>query len=283
MKTVRTLIRVVATLSVALAASAPSATSWAATPAHSSGGGITRAGHGLASLGDSVAAGYFAGPADHTDYATECGRTTSAYGYQVGRITGRTVRVLACAGATSAVGLLGPQGPVPAQLEQLRALSSRPSAVTLTIGANDVQQGYFLGLCLSPDIDCATDANTEAFHGLLHTVAAPNLKRALAELVETQHIRRVLLTGYYDPFGSLAPQLGLQPGEIDWYRARLGELNGMLRAQASSTRHVTFVSLGSLDAAKGDIQVDPTRQGFIHPTERGQRKIAAVVAQRLCR
>jgi len=260
-----------------------------ATPAATSAGGAppvadTRvAKDTVAFLGDSVAAGVGAGPLDGTPYASDCDRTTSAYGYRVADLLGSTAVVLACTDATSQDGLLGPEGPVPAQLAQLRALPRRPAAVVVTIGANDVQYAQFFRNCLDPDPahDCATAANTQRFKQLLSRVAAPGLRQVLNELVDRRRRQTVVLTGLYDPFGPLAgPVFHLQPDEIDWYRARLAELNRMLAEQARHL-HIGFVPLTSLTAERGDIDVDPAARGFLHPTDQGQRVIAALVAARI--
>jgi lysophospholipase L1-like esterase len=245
---------------------------------------------GLVFLGDSSAAGVGAGPADNTRYATECDRTTSAYGYKVGVIKAVPVTVLACTGATSADGLIGPQtaglsdphGRVPAQLDQLKALP-HPAGVALTIGANDIHYSVFLSRCADPDPthNCASTANTKEFHHLLDHVAEPNLRRVLGELIHQQRNHNVVLTGYYDPFGATAgPLFHLEPDEISWYRARLGEVNAMIQREATRF-HVTFVPLATLNAAAGDVDIDPTTRGFLHPTDQGQAKIAALVAPRL--
>jgi lysophospholipase L1-like esterase len=247
--------------------------------AHDGGGGHRHRGDRevVVSLGDSVAAGYGGATVDKTANAAPCGRTTSAYGYQVAARTGRTVKVLACSGATAAVGLLAAQGSVPAQLDQVAVGTP---VVILTIGANDVHQGDLLAACLSPTNDCATAVNTTAFNAAL-AQTQPLIAKALSALIDQKHVGRVVLTGYYDPFGRMAGKLGLQRDEIAWYRERIADLNGMLRLQTRHMPQVTFVSLRSLDAAVGDIQLDSKKAGVLHPTAQGQHKIAELVAAAL--
>jgi lysophospholipase L1-like esterase len=283
-----------------LAAASPSPATSASAAALDQGTGSARSAversaskpdsKGLVFLGDSAAAGVGAGSADTTRYATACDRTTSAYGYKVGVIRAVPVTVLACTGATSAGGLIGPQtaglsdpnGRVPAQLDQLKALP-HPAGVALTVGANDIHYSVFLSGCADPDPthDCATTANTRKFHHLLYDVAEPNLRSVLVELIFKQRNHNVVLTGYYDPFGAAAAsQFHLQPDEIVWYRARLGETNAMIQRE-SRQFHIKFVSLATLNVATGDVDVDPSTRGFLHPTDHGQAKIAGLVAARL--
>lgn len=232
----------------------------------------------LVGFGDSVAAGFRASTdVSGSPYAEDCQRTGAAYPNKVGTQLGLMTANLACSGATTTAGLNGPQPldyrVVPAQLKQARALS-HISLATITTLANDVRWSYWLEKCLDPTNNCATAANTAAFRLLLAKGGA-GLAKSLRSIVFGLRVDRTALTGYYDPMGSLAgPVFGLTPDEISWYRARLADLNHLLKAEARIFPRVRFVPV-SLDAAAGDVilQLD----GIFHPAEQGQAKLAAAI------
>ncbi len=236
------------------------------------------------SIGDSVAAGYGAGPFATSPYAVPCERTTVAHNAVIASNTGLVGTNLSCTGASAAVGLLGKQTrngvEMPRQLVQLALLQQRPTLMTLSIGANDVNYTDFLGLCLLPNTPenpgCDTPANTAAFNALL-TAAKPKINASVA-LMKLKNPKHFAITGYYDPFGATAPLFGLSPAEIAWYQARTADVNNAL-AQIATDRNVTFVSTSSLNAAAGDVILgDPlTTYGFAHPSPQGQAKIADLV------
>lgn len=226
-------------------------------------------------FGDSVAAGYQAGPLASTPYAEACARTTVGYPDLIGATLGYSTYNLACSGATAAAGLNGPQttasGVVPAQLEQASSLP-RAKLATVTIGANDVRWSYWLSQCIYAN--CATTANTSAFRGLL-AIANVGILDALYQMVGPLGVHQVLLTGYYDPMGALAgPVFGLTPVEITWYRARLADVNNVLRSDATLLAHVQYAAV-ALDDPINDVQLSGA--GIFHPTLQGQQKLATQV------
>jgi lysophospholipase L1-like esterase len=235
-------------------------------------------------LGDSVAAGYGAGAIATSPNATPCGRTVAAYPTLAATALGQTSYNLACAGATTANGLITDQTrngvTVPSQIKQLYKLRVRPTYVTVTIGANDVRWNDYLAMCLQPNTTaspgCDTAQNTADFTALLD-VATPQIYAALAAINLTD-AKKVAVTGYYDPFGATAPLFGLSAGEITWYRDRVAQLNTRLQ-QIAAWAHDSYVDVTSLNAATGDIILgDPlTTYAFAHPTALGQQKIANLV------
>lgn len=236
------------------------------------------------SLGDSVAAGYGAGPIASSPFATPCERTTAAYNDVIAANTGLTGYNLSCTGASAADGLLGKQTrngvEMPRQLGQLLVLQQRPTLMTLSIGANDVNYSDFLGLCLLPNTPenpgCDTPQNTAAFNALL-AAAKPRINLSVA-LMKVKNPKHFAITGYYDPFGATAPLFGLSPGEIAWYQARTADVNNVL-IEIAAERGVTYIDTSSLNAALGDVILgDPlTTYGFAHPSPQGQNKIANLV------
>lgn len=232
-------------------------------------------------LGDSVAAGYGAGPLATSPFATPCERTTAAYPDVITAAKNFQERNLSCTGATAAAGLNGPQTrngvTMPSQISQLNLLKKKPELVSLTIGANDVHWFDFMAACLGGPTDCDTPANTAAFTSFLNA-STPQISNAV-QAIKNRAPKRVAMTGYYDPFGPLAgPVFGLTAGEITWYRDRIAQLNTALQGIATS-KGVTFVDVTSLNAAGGDVILgDPlTTYGFAHPSPAGQNKIATLV------
>lgn len=232
-------------------------------------------------LGDSVAAGYGAGPIANSPFATPCERTTAAYPDVIATAKNYQESNLSCAGATAAVGLNGPQTrngvTMPSQISQLNNLKQKPELVSITIGANDVHWFDFMAACLGGPTDCDSATNTAAFTSFLNA-ATPQISSAV-QAVKARTPERVALTGYYDPFGPLAgPVFGLTPGEITWYRDRISQLNTALKGVATSNG-VKFVDTTSLSAAGGDVILgNPlTTYGFAHPSPAGQTKIATLM------
>ena len=238
----------------------------------------------LVGFGDSVAAGFRASSSlADSPYALECQRTDEAYPTTVGLELGLRTFNVACSGATVPAGLNGPQpttvSTVPAQLTQARALPHITLA-TITILANDVRWSYWIGKCIDQTTNCATPANTAAFRRLL-AKGGLGLAKSLRSIVFGLRADHTALTGYYDPMGPLAgPIFGLTPDEIVWYRARLADLNKLLRAEARLFPRVSYVPV-SLDAAAGDVILKPDDSagsyGIFHPTDQGQSKIANAV------
>lgn len=254
---------------------------FASTTASATGGSYRQ---NVYSLGDSVAAGFGAGPIASSPFATPCERTTAAHNDVISANTGLSGTNLSCSGATALQGLLGKQTrngeTIPRQLAQLFFLQQRPTLMTLSIGANDVNYVDFLGLCLLPNTPenpgCDTPENTAVFNALL-TAAKPKINLSVA-LMKFKKPKHFAITGYYDPFGATAPAFGLSAGEIAWYQARTADVNAVL-ADIASDRGVTYIDTSSLDGAAGDVILgNPlTTYGFAHPTPQGQSKIADLI------
>lgn len=232
-------------------------------------------------VGDSVAAGYGAGAIAGSPFAVPCERTTAAYPDVVAATSNLEGFNLACTGATTTAGLNGPQTrngvTVPSQISQLGDLKKKPTIVTVTIGANDVHWFDFMAACLVLPADCDTPQNTAAF-----TVFLDAAKPQIATALQAIHARKplyVAVTGYYDPFGALAPLFGFTPGEVTWYRDRITQLNAALQ-EVAVANNARYVDIMSLNALTGDVILgnDPLNTlGFAHPSSLGQNKIAGLI------
>lgn len=241
-------------------------------------------------FGDSVPAGYSASPTlDDSPNAAPCARSNINYPRLAEPSLGLPVYNLACSGATVPAGLTGPQtvsygNPVQtvtissqiAQAKSLKLAGKRIRLATVTIGANDLGWSAWLGLCVNPTTNCATDANTAAFNAQLAKMNKELLK-ALQQLCDLD-INKILLTGYYDPMGSLAgTAYPLTSAEVTWYQARLKSVNDLLYKDTKQFSHTRFLRFDNvLNAAAGDV-IPLTLPGGGHPTDPGQRKLAAAL------
>lgn len=239
--------------------------------AASTGGAAPRV---LLGFGDSVAGGYGLPLSDPpTPYSEACARSDSSYVNLAAAALERVRSVnYACAGAVTTNVFLKAQstsdGSVPVQLKQ--ALSGpRPTYTVTTVGANDVEWSTFLVECL--ESVCATDANTAQFKvllakarlGLLATVAGEELLRP----------RRVILTGYYDPFEGDPTAFGLGTAETSWYQARLADVNAAIQDTVRLFPNATYMPVSLIPTDTPLVQV-PGDPGPFHPTAAGQRVIA---------
>jgi hypothetical protein len=168
-----------------------------------------------------------------------------------------------------------------------------PDVVLLTVGADDVHFGNWIGACYDPTKpDCDTAANTEELDRQLngwddggghHNGQKDNLLLVLSELNIWAGVHgktlRVLVTGYYDPYPASVtsscvdtgagilqgtwPGVGLKDGEMAWIKNGLLELNGNIStevayAQSNMTSlDVSYVSLANAMAGHEYCTADP--------------------------
>jgi lysophospholipase L1-like esterase len=166
--------------------------------------GPRRVGIDVVVIGDSTAAGIGNSPLPRPTRAdTACQRSSDAYAAAIRSISGRSTLNLACSSATISAGLLGPQRvggvTLPAQVGALRAVES-PSAVVVSVGANDVGWSDFLRYCYGLP-RCDDEASDRLFLSRLDAfkVQYAQLLQQLSDLPGSPH---VIVTTYYDPFGS---------------------------------------------------------------------------------
>jgi lysophospholipase L1-like esterase len=258
-------------------------------------------------LGDSTAAGVGnAPPVDPTALDTTCGRSRDAYASVLQSATGLRVVNLACSSATLAQGVLGPQNEgattIPPQLGVLKSLTSA-RAVVLSIGANDVGWSDFLQYCYGLP-RCDDQASQRLFENRLDTFRL-QYAQLLQQLSDLPQHPKVIVTGYYDPFGDtfgcpalrdphaptvLSPGYGFgaDPGQdnqkqkitekIEPLRSHLALLNEILAKGAAAFGYVTVVPSFTGHALCSDqpwVQALSERYPF-HPNAAGELAIAAV-------
>lgn len=166
--------------------------------------GPQRADVQVAVIGDSTAAGVGNAPLlDPTDQDLACQRSRDAYAEVLQAATGLRVSNLACASASISDGLLTPQAgrrPVtpPPQVGVLKSLSSLESVI-VSIGANDIGWADFLKYCYGLR-RCDDQVSERLMQNRLDTFGL-QYAQLLQQLADLPTRPRVIVTGYYDPFG----------------------------------------------------------------------------------
>ncbi|MEU7033572.1 SGNH/GDSL hydrolase family protein [Streptomyces sp. NPDC046237] len=242
----------------------------------------------LVVLGDSTAAGSGNGPLeDATAEDRACRRSSDAFSEYIERLRDRRVLNLACAGATIREGLLGARTvggtTVPPQLSELRR-APEASAVTVSIGANDVRWAALTRLCTTQP-RCG-DRATDTFFDAQLARFSLDYRELLRHLAAIPGSPRVVVTEYYDPFGERADCLreeGITTDKARVLRSYLTELNTVLREGAEaagfSTARPDFTGHG-LCSSQPYVR-GPAEQAPLHPTATGQLAIALAVQRAL--
>jgi len=231
-------------------------------------------------LGDSVAAGV--GLKTDSD-SSACDRTNESYPNLVAQQMNFKLYSLACSGATMNSGILGKQDVnqlmVSSQLDQLFKLS-KPSLITITIGANDIDWTSIIGKCYTSV--CGSAEDTTAVNQKLATLAT-DLKSALSQI--QSHYKNdppnVVVTGYHQVFPASVnncPDLtGIDHSELSWGRDQQTSLNKTINSSVASFNFVKFANIDF----KGHELCTPDSwvQGIsdkdpYHPTEDGQAAFA---------
>lgn len=241
-------------------------------------------------LGDSVAAGLgLPSVANANAEDATCGRSSQAYGYEVGRQLGRQTTLIACSGATAG-DLLTQQrvnGNNPQAQISAAYAGGTPSLISITAGANDMKWQTFIGKCYTATCGTNTDTNVSdaalvLMRGKL-TAALESIKlRAVAGNVQPP---TVVVTGYYTPVSAACttnPAFGsrITAAEVEWLNGRVAKLNDSI---AKTAANYSFVRFAPVDFTGHDLcSADPWIQGLtakapIHPTAAGQQAIAQAV------
>jgi lysophospholipase L1-like esterase len=166
--------------------------------------GPTRADAEVVVIGDSTAAGIGNAPlAKPTAQDKACQRSSDAYAYSLQSVAGVTVLNLACSSATASEGLLGQQVAggltLPPQVGVLQSVQSA-SVVVVSVGANDVGWSDFLQYCYGLP-RCDDEASDRLFRSRLDAFKI-QYAQLLQQLSDLPAHPRVIVTKYYDPFGS---------------------------------------------------------------------------------
>ena len=235
-------------------------------------------------LGDSVAAGL--GLKTYSD-ASACDRTNEAYPHSVASKLNYSLTSIACSGASTSAGLIGPQvvneRSISSQQSQLFALP-KPKLITATIGVNDTGWTTLLTKCYTGT--CGTPADTELVTTRLASMSV-NLKSFLDAVAGHYGSTppRVVLTGYHQIFPATVPSgcttlSSLDPAEITWARAQQTRLNAAIQTVISRYSFAKFapVDFTGHELCTTDSWVqDAEASAPFHPNEAGQPAFANAI------
>ncbi len=232
-----------------------------------------------AALGDSVAAGAglpLASNASMNDQ--QCDRSPSGYPNLIAAQTGLQFINASCSGAK--VGDLFTDqnvtgGEVQPQLDTAFA-GGIPKLLTITAGANDAHWADFVRACYSTT--CGTSSYNYVASAYISAMKA-KWYIAFSTIQARSHGNppKVIVTGYYYPFGPDCVSPQLTAAELDWLNSEWRGLNLAIQEVAS---HYSFVKYVPIDFSRHDVcSADPWVQGPggiapLHPTVKGQQVIA---------
>ncbi len=243
-----------------------------------------------AALGDSVAAGD--GLAKYVD-ASACDRTTTSYPELIAKQAHYDLQFIACSGASSQVGILEGQEvnklTLEPQIKQLTTLATKPTLITMTIGANDMSWLQIFGACYTAT--CGTPAETALVSTRLAGLKT-NLTNAF-DTLQNDYTKsngtppKVMITGYYQPFAatvqSCSEMKDFDANELAWARSKVDDLNTTIKDVANNYSFATYVpvdftghELCTEDAWVQDFQA----KAAFHPTDDGQQAIAKAIIAR---
>jgi lysophospholipase L1-like esterase len=233
-------------------------------------------------LGDSVAAGV--GLKTDSD-SSACDRTNQAYPNLVASALNYKLANLACSGATLPAGVLGQQDvnqlKAKPQLDQLFA-RTKPSLITMTIGANDAGWTAVFAKCYTGT--CGTADDTAGVKQRLAVMGA-NLQKALAQIQQHygSNMPQIVVTGYHQVFPASLPAAGctdltgIDANELAWGRQQQAAINDTVQNAVKSFAVAKYVAVDfsghELCAADPWVQGLGDKQPY-HPTEAGQAAFA---------
>ena len=248
-------------------------------------------------LGDSVAAGLgLAALPNPAGFDTVCGRSSQAYGYEVGRQLGLPTELIACSGATAG-DLNTAQGidnsPNPSSQISTAFAGGTPRLISITAGANDLRWNELLKACVATT--CGSKSHSALVDGAIvlmkgkYRVALENIK--LRSSVANSATPKVIMTGYYHPVSAACANMPALKGrlthaELVWINGMVDKINHNLNALATSAAYKDFarfapVNFTGHDLCSGDswIQGLENPKTAVHPTAAGQQAIAKSVVQ----
>jgi lysophospholipase L1-like esterase len=246
-------------------------------------------------LGDSYVSGPLI-PTQRTDPAG-CLRSTANYPSRVApRLSTTRFVDVSCSGAYT-TDLFHAQGVGGGQVNppQLNALDRRTRVVTLGIGGNDIHVTSVVANCLGATAGsggCRAVYTAGGIDELRRRIAAlaPNLDRALAEIKRRAPRASVFVVGYPTVFPATGdgchPTVPILPGDVDYLRGVLADLNAVLRDRATATG-ATYVDVATPSIGHDLCQAPERRwiEGLspaapaapFHPNAAGMRATADVV------
>jgi hypothetical protein len=232
-------------------------------------------------LGDSTAAGAGLLPMARPSAADRgCGRSSESYAQDIAAANAWKAVNLACDSATIRQGLLGPQQrsgiQLPAQIAAAGQIKDA-SVVIVSVGADDLQWSTILAYC-AVESHCDNRATAAYFQQKLADFSTTYLQ-LLIQLASLPGHPRVIINGYYDPFGydiGCVIGHGLTAAKIRILNTWLTALNQVLAKGAAQSG---FLSAQPSFSGHQLCSPQPYVQGLgaaapFHPTALGQLAIA---------
>lgn len=231
-------------------------------------------------IGDSTAAGIGNPPLrSPTRDDTACERTSGSFAVALGRASDWQVTNLACSSATIRAGVLGRQERGGQQLppQLTAALDAAPSALIISVGANDVGWSHMIGLCAALP-DCGGKASEAYFEQKLESFARDYLV-LLTRLRALPDPPKVIVNTYYDPLPDdtdCVADLGITGDKVTLLHGWLDKMNTVLEEGAAAA---SFPTARPSFAGHGLCSPDPFVQSMkgnapLHPTTAGGLAIA---------
>jgi lysophospholipase L1-like esterase len=202
-----------------------------------------------------------------------------------GLMPGTTVQLLACSGATTKA-LTGPFKNQPAQADQLRALGTAPTVVTITIGGNDAGFGSTIASCFL--WRCFWDGRDDRVRAVVDDQLPGLLQTSYAAVRAAAPNARIVVVGYPKIFPQRTS--AACPWMNSTERSQLASLNGDLNRvirRAASKADLEYISadnaLRGHEMCTSEPWVYPVTistagsRDSAHPTPAGEQAIAKVV------
>jgi lysophospholipase L1-like esterase len=206
---------------------------------------------------------------------------------------------VSCSGATIA-DLFAPQEvqPGPANAPQLDALDRQTKVVTLGIGGNDIGFTDIVincGTSLPTDPGCKGDYVHDGRDELSEAIAAtaPRIDRSLQEIRRRAPRAKVFVVGYPTVLPATGsgcyPLVPVLPSDVPYLRAKVAELNAMLRARATAAG-ATYIDIATVSVGHDFCQplakwveglVPVGAAAPVHPNAAGMAGWAPTVAARI--
>lgn len=241
-----------------------------------------------AALGDSIAAG--AGLPLMTGASNEdkaCARSDAAYPHLLAQYLHATLSHIACSGATVS-DLYGSQTAQGLNLTpQIDAAfaGGKPDAITLTIGANDLNWSQVISQCYATT--CGTSWTQNAALAVARGYLRIKLAAALFDIEQKSNFQppKVIVASYFAPFSTSAPACvdtqGVTASEMQWVNGQEAKLDQAIESVSDLFGDMTTyvpVNFSGHELCTADPWIQGLRAAApFHPTIAGQAAIAKAV------
>jgi lysophospholipase L1-like esterase len=247
-------------------------------------------GRTLAALGDSYSSGEGNPNFDQDSIKDKCHRSSKAWPRLIGQADPQILLVshVACSGAKIDALTSRFKGE-PAQLDDLRSLTSAPTFVTITIGGNDVGFASILADCFTSL--CSDDGRLDQAQSYIKNQLPALLANAYTSIKAASPQSQVVIVGYPRLFPKKKSNVTNCGWLNDAERTGLNNLASQFdRVAATAAKQVGVAFVSVLDSEKNhelctaDSWINPIRargSGNAHPNFQGQQAIGRIVMRYL--